>query len=589
MRRWTGWGCVGLVLLGVACGPAPRVVHVDPDSNSLSSDEEAAEYRAVARAAYARGVFLAAQGDLLGSLREHAQSVRLAPAEADLRLAYAQRLVEVGRGQEAAAFLEAAARRFGGSAGEDLLLGRLELAAGRLDEATVALDRVLTADSTRAEGWELRGRVALDRGELAAAGAALERAAALGGAGAELDEARAQCAHRQGDNTRAIELLQRVITADPERVASRRALAALLREAGRMQEAQTVLREALTIAPQDPDAIEAALESYVEGRDLEGAARLLQPYHARDELGPRLDYLYGRVLLQLDRWAEADSVLRPLAGLDGVRGIEPLLGDIAARAGKAAEARDHYRRALEQQPEDCTPAASLALLLAQEERRIKDPRTAAADSLRQEFAAAAGAAEKSIGPEDYRCHLLLGLAYSVARRFAEAIPHLETAHRLDPEDPEGMFNLAMAHQELGDYDQALELARRLLERDPDNPAAQNFVGYALAERGRDLPEAEALIRKALTKEPKNGAFMDSLGWVLYQQGKYAAAVTALERAVRLTVDGDALILEHLGDAYVRAGRLDAARRAYRRSRELDPARTALVDKLAAVEAQLRKH
>jgi len=588
MRRWIGWSCLGLLIGALGCGPPPRTADVDPDANSFSADEEAAEYRAAARAAYARGVFLAAQGDVLGSLREHAQSVRLAPGEPDLRLAYAQRLVEAGRPGEAATFLDNVARRFGGTAAEDLLLGRLELMGGHHDEAAAAVDRVLTADSTNAEGWELRGRLALAGERFADARAALDRAAALGAAGPDFDEARAQCARAQGDAPRAIEFLQQVIAADPERVTSRRALAALLREAGRSEEAQAVLRDALEVSPGDPDAIEAALEGYVEAHDLEGAARLLEPYHARDELGPRLEYLYGRVLLQLDRWAEADSVLRPLAKLDGVRGIEPLLGDIAARAGRAAEAQEHYRRAMVQQPDDCTPAASLALLLVQEERRVKNPRGAVADSLRQEFAAVVAAAEKSVGPEDYRCHLLLGLAYSAARRFQDALPHLETTHRLEPDDPEGLFNLAMAHQELGAYDRALELARRLLEREPDNAAAQNFVGYALAERGRDLDEAEVLIRKAVAKDPKNGAYMDSLGWVLYQQGKVAAAVTALERANRLIGNDDALVLEHLGDAYVRAGRLEPARRAYRRARELDPARPALGDKLADVETRLRK-
>lgn len=588
MRCWTGWGWLGLLLLTLGCGPTPRVAHVDPDSNALSADEEAAEYRAAARAAYARGVFLAAKGDVAGSLREHAQSVRLAPQEADLRLAYAERLVEAGRPQDAATFLDTAARRFGGSPGEDLLLARLDLMTGRADEAATVIERVLVADSTRAEAWELRGRAALETGQLDAAATWLARAAALGASGPELDEARAQCARKQGDTAQAIEYLQRVIDADPSRVPARRSLAALLRETGRVEESQAVLRAALDVAPQDPDAIEAALESYVEARDLEGAARLLEPYHARDELGPRLEYLYGRVLLQLDRWAAADSVLRPLAGLEGVQGIEPLLGDIAARAGKPAEAREHYRRAMQQQPDDCTPAASLALLLMQEERRLKDPKGAAAESLRAEFTAVAAAAERSVGADDYRCHLLLGLAYGAARRYADAVPHLETTHRLDPDDADGLFNLAMAYQETGEFDRALELARTLLAREPDNPAAQNFVGYALAERGRDLGEAEGLIRKALAKEPKNGAFMDSLGWVLYQQGKYPAAVTALERAVRLTEPGDALILEHLGDAYVRAGRLDAARRVYRRSHDLDPSRPALGEKLADVEARLRQ-
>src|SRR5262249_40860282 len=163
-----------------------------------------------------------------------------------------------------------------------------------------------------------------------------------------------------------------------------------------------------------------------------------------------------------------DSVLKPLANLEGVSGIEPLLGDIAARAGNGAEARAHYRRAMVQNPDDCTAAASLALLAVQEQRRLRDADKPAPDSLQSEFGSSAQAAERSTGPKDYRCHLLLGLAYSAARRFDAALPHLQTTLDLDPDDADALFNLAMAHQELGQYDRALELARTLLEKHPDN-------------------------------------------------------------------------------------------------------------------------
>jgi tetratricopeptide (TPR) repeat protein len=273
----------------------------------------------------------------------------------------------------------------------------------------------------------------------------------------------------------------------------------------------------------------------------------MRSYAARGALGPRLTYVYGRVLLQLDQLAAPDSVLEPLSRVEGLHGIESLLGDIAARADRPEDARAHYKKAIAQTPEDCTPFASLALLDIQQANR--DPHGAVA----AELDSALAAAERVTTGENYRCNLLLGLAYLNQKRFADAIRHLEATRKLDPDGRDVLFNLAMAHQEQGDFDVALQLGRELLQAAPDDAQALNFVGYILAERGRDLAESEAMIRKALAIEPDNGYYVDSLGWVLYQKGDHAGAATALERAVRLTKEQDALILEHLGDAYVGSG------------------------------------
>jgi tetratricopeptide (TPR) repeat protein len=589
MRRW--WvGAFGLALVAVAaCGP-PKPPPADPDSEPLSAEEVAAEYRAAARAAYARGVFLDARGDLLGALHEYGQAVRLTPRDGEIRTVYAQRLVDAGRFADAAAFLRGAAERYGITAPERLLLAQIDFLSGRTDAARKGALAALAADSTLADAWELRGRLELQAEGPRAALASLERAALLGARGTELDLLRAECHRRLGDEAAAEGLLRSILAVQPERLDARRQLADLLRATGRRDEALQLLRDARAADPDDPEAVEAALEAHIEANDLEGAAAMLAPYHRAGVLGPRLAYLYGRVLLQLDRPAAADSVLRPLAALDGAHGVELLLGDIAVRLGQPQTARDHYRRAMEQRPDDCAPAASLALLEVQQRRRGADSTAVAAATAATTAAidAALATAERAATDDDYRCHLLLGLAYSAARRFDAALPHLEATHRLDPDNGDAMFNLAMAHQELGHYDAALGLARTLLGREPDNAAAMNFVGYALAERGRELPESERLIRAALDRDPDNGYYVDSLGWVLYQKGDYAAAATELERAVRLTNERDPIILEHLGDAYVRIGRLAEAHRAYVQSRALDPDRPPIAEKIAHVESQLRR-
>jgi tetratricopeptide (TPR) repeat protein len=575
------------VVLACGCGPARRLPQADPEDAALSTEEVQAEYRAAAHAAYAKGTFLRERGDLHGALQHYVEAVRLAPREAPLRLALAALELEVGRGRDARELLESSMARFGGSAEEHLLLARMDLLAGRAERALAGTDSALARDAGLVEAWILRARLLLDAGRLAAAEESFRRADGLQPHDAGILEGLADCLARRGRVDEAADLYRDVLQLEPARPTTRRSLAALLRGQGRDEEAKRLVIEGLEADPHSPAALDAALDTYIQSGDLRGAADLLEQAGRQGELSPRLSYLYGRVLLQLDLVAAADSVLRPLASLDGLRGVETLLGDIAVRQDRPDDARRHYERAMEREPDDCVPAVSLALLEIQA-RRDEEGGVRREGESHEAAEAALAAAVKVTGPQAYRCNLLLGLAYSQLRRFDAALPHLEATHALEPKNGEVLFNLAMAHQELGHYEEALRLGRSLLDLEPDNAAGLNFLGYIQAERGLELHESERLIRRALDQEPDNGYYADSLGWVLYQKGDYVRAAAELERAVRLTEERDAVILEHLGDAYYKLGRFDAAHRVYTRSQRLDPNNRALADKLAQVEAHLGK-
>ena len=64
--------------------------------------------------------------------------------------------------------------------------------------------------------------------------------------------------------------------------------------------------------------------------------------------------------------------------------------------------------------------------------------------------------------------------------------------------------------------------RELLEVNPQNASALNFIGYTLADHGEQLEEAERLVRRALAIHPDSGAYLDSLGWVQFRRGDMVA-------------------------------------------------------------------
>ncbi len=166
-------------------------------------------------------------------------------------------------------------------------------------------------------------------------------------------------------------------------------------------------------------------------------------------------------------------------------------------------------------------------------------------------------------------------------RFAESIPFLARAlSRIETGEETGLdvpdntlraalrFQLGEAYERTRRYDQAADEFRAVLELDPENSLAMNYLGYMWADNGENLEQALELIRRAVDLEPDNGAFVDSLGWALFRLGEFEQARRHLERANRL-VPGDSTILEHLGDVYAALGDPQRAREAYEQALALN--------------------
>jgi tetratricopeptide (TPR) repeat protein len=133
-------------------------------------------------------------------------------------------------------------------------------------------------------------------------------------------------------------------------------------------------------------------------------------------------------------------------------------------------------------------------------------------------------------------------------------------------DAEVYYRLGVVHGSNGNPEQALRDMQRVLETDPNNPNALNYIGYSWADRGENLAEAEELIRRALELSPGDGYITDSLGWVYYKMAETLLAESRREEALRLLdrahqqliqaaelTGGDSVVSEHIGDVLLLRG------------------------------------
>lgn len=106
------------------------------------------------------------------------------------------------------------------------------------------------------------------------------------------------------------------------------------------------------------------------------------------------------------------------------------------------------------------------------------------------------------------------------------------------------YYLANLYERLEQYEQSSDLIKSIIEKDPRNAQAYNFLGYAILERGANMDEALTYINKAVSLSPEDGYIRDSLGWYYYKKGEYSKALKELDFAFKKVPD-DVEISKHL--------------------------------------------
>lgn len=152
---------------------------------------------------------------------------------------------------------------------------------------------------------------------------------------------------------------------------------------------------------------------------------------------------------------------------------------------------------------------------------------------------------------------------------AQARETIEKGLGNNPGDPGLLFQLGFLEHLAGNTGQALEIMDRLIALNPDNADALNFVGYTLADAGRELERALVLIEKAHFLEPESPHILDSLAWVQFRLGAYDKAWENIRQVVS-QIDDDPLIWEHYGDIARAMGKAGEAYAAYQKALSLDP-------------------
>lgn len=379
--------------------------------------------------------------------------------------------------------------------------------------------------------YQVKGEVLDKGGDRERAVEYYVKAVALGSQDVKLLRRVAEIHLSEGRTAEAREVLERVITQEPNHAPTLRKLAALHAEAGAHDKAAEQFAKVEQKAPETLTA-----------EDWLAFARCLMALGQYPEAAGRVRRVIGanpanaeadRLLLEIERKAPAPrqapeklSLVAPGAGFEDVPGDDPtrplIRGGTGVRKVTEGPALDTTVPPVDEEPSD-----SVEAMLTKAGQALAAGDNADAARL---FERAAGKA-----PKNAKAHHGLARSLRAMNRDEEAVEAYDMARKRAPGNLEYLKEMSEYFTEVGRSDKAITALEGLLERDPKNIAARYALGVNY-EKIKDYGRAEDHYRQIAYNNPEHVEAHDYLGNLYFTQGRYALASREYQKIVDANAD-----------------------------------------------------
>ncbi|MDR1756652.1 MAG: hypothetical protein LBR65_06835 [Culturomica sp.] len=154
-------------------------------------------------------------------------------------------------------------------------------------------------------------------------------------------------------------------------------------------------------------------------------------------------------------------------------------------------------------------------------------------------------------PEEPLPYAMAGISRVIRRQFSEALPFFKKGVELTSGNREFQTQfyayLGDCYYSLDSVEQAFNMFEQVLSYRPDDLVVLNNYAYYLSLRDEDLAKAERMSAKTVLAEPENDTYLDTYAWVLFRRKEYSQALYYIKLAVKYSREPSGVLYEHYGD------------------------------------------
>lgn len=303
---------------------------------------------------------------------------------------------------------------------------------------------------------------------------------------------------------------------------------------GRSKDAVQLYEQLYRVNPSNPELVQRMVALYQEIGNLDDALNLIDEMIARtNQRHPALIMQRAIVLSELGKHEEASATLEALySEHPDTDRLQFMSGLALERIAKLDEAYNRYDQISDESPLRLVSSYRRAFILKEQGKPE--------DSL-----SLLRLLTKRLDADATTWQVYIEFLADL-KRFDEARDVATESVKAFPDKTQLRFLKGVYEERTGRVSDAEESMRAVINQEPGNAAALNFLGYMLAEQNRELDEAMRLVTKALKIKPNDGSYLDSLGWIYFQKKDYVKALEILKRALEASPK-EGVIMEHVGD------------------------------------------
>lgn len=437
------------------------------------------------------------------------------------------------------------------------LLARLLVATGNEVGARQLVEEVLAEDPGHVDALKLRAAWLIDEDETDEAIGVLRRALDQAPNDPELLTQMAQAHLRSGNRELAGEMLSQAVSTSNNSVPETLRYASFLVADGRLMPAESILIDALRLAPDTVNLLVPLGEIYIQLEDWPRAEQVERQLReiGTEEAVTQADALRVSLLGGQRRNADAIAFLENLAQSDDAEiGARVAIVRSHLASGDIGEARTYLDTLLDQDPDnDIYRFLDAALLNAAGDHAAAEERYRA---LIEDY------------PDNERLRIELYRTLRAAERPQEAMAALEAALEAVPEGLDLLWIRASELERAGDIEGAIAIYERMYDQNSGNSIIANNLASLLSTARQDeesLNRAWQVARRL--RDTDIPAFLDTYGWIAFRRGDLDEALRHLEPAAA-GLPQDPQVRYHLGLTYGALGRQEDALEALRQAVEL---------------------